>query len=102
MDSRFEAILECLEQYGVMGEYVKRKSKVFVNVGDIGKRKYRMQFWIDGTIDLYIGKEMGNWYSQSFKSPYIKKPYRVSDIENCIKFPNIERVLEFINEAMAQ
>jgi hypothetical protein len=98
MDSRFEAILDCLEQHGVTGEYLKRKNKVFVNVGDVNKRKYRMQFWISDTIDVFIGKEMKNWYENSFKSPYLKQPYRVSDIENFVKFPNVERVLDFINE----
>ena len=101
MYNRLKEIEECLAQCGVQAELRTERKDPYVNVGDVKHVVNRMQFWVPkdvNAIDMFVGKEMGKWYEHSKSSPYLATPYKYSDKENKVNFPNVDAAKGFIKE----
>lgn len=100
-----QEICDFLTSQGVSAEVMHNRKEPYVNVGDVKHVVSRMQFWPQersGEIHVYIGKEMGKWFEQSSKLPYLNSRYRHSDIENKIEFPNYDEMCRFVKETVAR
>jgi hypothetical protein len=95
-------IKAALDADGVQAELrTERKAGLYVNVGDVKHVKNRMQFWQHKNTDqihLYVGKEMGKWFLEAGKSPYLDTESKTSDVEHKLIFPNVTVATGFINE----
>ena len=99
-NSTLDQIRKTLYQYGFTGEIrFDRKDGPYVNLGDVRRKRLRVQFWYDdGRIDLYAGKDTGYWYTLSSSSPY-KAPWdALSDLECKLTFPDTLTAIQFIRE----
>ncbi len=72
LDAMLMQIQQVLNQYGFSNELRKdRRDGPYINMGDVRRVRLRAQFWYQentGMIDLWVGKEMGFWYSLSIDS----------------------------------
>ena len=99
MDARYKKIMDYLKEHGIESEYRTERKEPYINIGDVRHIKNRMQFWVlenSEEVDLYVGKEMGNWYRVSSESAYCQQNYRYNDKENKLCFPNVSTALSFI------
>ena len=99
-NSTLDQIRKTLYQYGFTGKIrFDRKDGPYVNLGDVRRKRLRVQFWYDdGRIDLYAGKDTGYWYTLSSSSPY-KAPWdALSDLECKLTFPDTLTAIQFVRE----
>ena len=99
-NSALDQIRKTLYQCGFTAEIrFDRKDGPYVNLGDVRRKRLRVQFWYDdGRIDLYAGKDAGYWYTLSSSSPY-KVPWdALSDLECKMTFPDTLTAIQFIRE----
>ena len=105
MDSRLITIKKFLDENKIENEIrTERAPGPYINVGNVKQVKKRMQFWAPkgwDTINVYVGKEMGKWYSESCKSLYLDSQYRYSFKENKLSFPNVDMAVEFVKNTNA-
>ena len=95
-------IKSILNNYGFNGEIRNdRKAGPYINIGDVSRVRLRVQFWYDerkDLINLWVGKEMGFWYSLSIDSKF-RQPWEcMSDKENKLTFPNLESAVKYIEK----
>lgn len=95
-----EQIQAYLNEYGFENELrFDRKAGPYINLGDVARRKRRAQFWYGEKkkrIILWIGKEMGLWYSISSECEFLKRNHPTEGIENKLEFSDMTSVQEFI------
>ena len=46
---------------------------------------------------MYVGADMGIWYAESLKSPYVNSRWRYKDKECQVRFPDMESMKSFVN-----
>ncbi len=103
--NKLDLLQQCLKEHGVESEILNdRKDGPYLNVGNLKHVVNRMQFWIPknrlNEIHVFVGKEMGKWYSISSESLYLDCKYRYGFKENKLVFPNLDLVMKFIEEAI--
>lgn len=101
MDRRLMDIKECLEKCGIEAELRTERVEPYVNCGNVKRIRNRMQFWAPGNgseIHAFVGKEMGIWYEEAGRLPYLDSNYRYSDKENKVSFPNVDEAMKFIQK----
>lgn len=95
-------IQQVLNRYGFSNELRKdRRDGPYINMGDVRRVKMRAQFWYQektGMIDLWVGKEMGFWYSLSIDSKFRQPWDAMSDKENRLTFPDFDSAMKYIEE----
>ena len=95
-------IKSILNNYGFNGEIRNdRKAGPYINIGDVSRVRLRVQFWYDerkDLINLWVGKEMGFWYSLSIDSKFRQPWEGMSDKENKLTFPNLESAVKYIEK----
>ena len=72
--SKLSMIYDFLNKCGVNAELFDDRINSYVNVGNVKRKRERVQFWIPENyfgIEMYVGKDMGIWYKESLKSPYL-------------------------------
>ena len=97
----FESIIEELKAKGIDATYQTERTEPYVNVGDVKRKKDRMQFWLPPNTDevhVYVGKEMGAGYAKGMNTPYVAPNYRYSEVECKIVFPGLIQAIEFIRD----
>lgn len=99
-------IKSILNNYGFNGEIRNdRKTGPYINIGDVSRVRLRVQFWYDerkDLINLWVGKEMGFWYSLSIDSKFRQPWEGMSDKENKLSFPDLKSTVKFIEIVAAQ
>lgn len=102
--NKLTAIYDFLIECGIDdAEIYSDRIESYINVGNVKRRKERMQFWLPDDPDgvyVYIGTKMGKWYSASQKSPYLNSRWRYYDIENQIRFPTLDTMKDFIRSVV--
>jgi hypothetical protein len=79
--------------------------KKILAIGNVKCVRERVQFWIPDNssgVDVYVGTDMGIWYSESQKSPYLNPHWRYSFKENQIRFPSMDAMKEYVKKVRAQ
>ena len=54
--------------------------------------------WKKTGIQMYVGINMGRWYTESNKSPYRNSNWGAIEKENQLLFPNLNTAKEFITK----
>lgn len=99
--SKLSMIYDFLNKCGIDAEIRTDRKENYVNVGNVKRVRERMQFWIPDDsvgVDMYVGVEMGVWYKESLKSPYLNSNWSFTDKENKISFPDMVSMKEFIEK----
>ena len=99
-----EEIMKCLDYYDVDYELLDdRKGGPYINIGDIKHTATRAQFWINErrcTIYMWVGMELGRWYTESMNSEYKQENNRGTNKENLLEFPGLFMAFDFIKSVM--
>ena len=99
--SKLSEIYDYLTKCGIDAEIRSDRLESYVNVGNVKRVKERMQFWIPDNgcgVDMYVGTEMGKWYSESNKSPYLVNNGRYNEKENKVAFPTLDLMKDFVSQ----
>ena len=98
--SKLSKIYDFLIECGVDAEIRSDRISSYVNVGNVKSVRNRMQFWIPKNrpdeVHMYVGTEMGKWYSESKKSVYWNPNYRYTFKENEVRFPDMKTMMSFV------
>ena len=98
--SKLRAIYDYLSECGIDAEIRSDRHESYVNVGNVKRVKERMQFWIPDNgcgVDMYVGTEMGKWYSESSRLPYLVDNGRYKEKENKVAFPTFDQMKDFVS-----
>ena len=102
--SKLTIIYDYLSECGICAEIRSDRIESYINIGNVNRVKERVQFWIpdhSAGVDVYIGTDMGIWYSESQKSPYLNSNWRYSFKENQLRFPTMDSMKEFVNNVLS-
>ena len=94
-----------LTECGIDAEIRHDRKQPYINVGNVNLKKERMQFWVQeksAEVKVYVGTDMGIWYSASRKSPYLNLNWYYISLENQLVFPSIYSMKEFVKNVAAQ
>ncbi len=99
--SKLSQIYDFLTECGVNAEFFDDRIDSYVNIGNKKRKRERIQFWIPDNssgIDMYVGVDMGLWYTESIKSPYHNSRWRYSEKECQVRFPDMESMKFFVKK----
>ena len=97
--SKLSQIYDFLRECGVNVEFYDDRIDSYVNIGNKNRKRERIQFWIPDNsfgVEMYVGADMGLWYTESLKSPYVNSRWRYKDKESQVRFPDMESMKSFV------
>ena len=99
--SKLSMIYDFLIECGVNAEFRYDRIESYINIGNKNRVRERIQFWIPDNssgVDMYVGIDMGFWYKESLKSPYLNSRWRYSFKESQVRFPDMESMKAFVKK----
>lgn len=99
--SKLSRIYDFLIECRVNAELYDDRIDSYVNIGNKNRKRERIQFWIPDNsfgVEMYVGADMGFWYTESLKSPFVNSRWRYREIESQVRFPDMESMKIFVKK----